>query len=238
MNNRRRALVIIIGICIISTLKAEDVVEVSIPQADKDLARGFWEGSKLAKHLNLTSCNNDFEGFVSFISNFLEDLVNHNKVASVYNFGNIFIKLHGLMSNCQGTKEKLNEMAHEFYNIYLNPQQFMLKFYNHLYTFHVVKQFIALKGKIKARDFYRTGYILGDIMYSASTNDIDPENLTTYDSLNFLAIDEKSCSEHIKSIIFDFFKLLKSLVRFDLKQFEKDVVELVTKFEELSKYCF
>lgn len=205
----------------------------SIPQADLDLSRGFFEGSGLKTYLNITSCEADFNTFMSYVISTIEDILKKNRIKSAYDIGQVLIHYSGLLSTCPAMKNQIDFITNYSYNVFLDPQIFLEGVVSNMVTFYVAGKYWGLSGKIKSRQFYEVGKVFGEIMAYVINVDIGVNK-----PLSFLEEKQTSgCLETGKSILYDLMEAFKCLILKDYEQAEILINNTMKHISLLSKLC-
>jgi len=186
---------------------------VMIPQADKEFAIGFLDGSELKTFLNLNTCEKEFYEILSELFEVFDSLYkNDNKSESFRRIGQSFIIYSQLREKCIGTKEKFEIILNRAKTAFYDPQKFLIGIMDNAVSFHVVKLYWGLTGKIKEGKFYEVGTIFGDIFKYILNVDLERKELSFLSEINMKKESNDVHSECIENIfdllnrIYTFFK--------------------------------
>ncbi len=209
-----------------------------VSQPEADLVHGILEGSGLKQYLNLSSCEIEVKSFVTNSLEVLHAVLSRNNVKLSSSLGEAFIAYSTLISNCKGTKDKINNLVILSEKIYSSPQQFMLDSLDKIVSLHVISDWWGLRGKIKDGKYFEVGVAIGDIL--AYVTNSDSYDVSTSPNKRFMAssMEITKCFDLLISMKSGFTMIFKTIYEMELSNLNiESVIDLVKDIKDFPKVC-
>lgn len=209
-----------------------------VSQPEVDLVHGILDGSGLKQYLNLSSCENEAKSFISSSLEVLHAVLSKNNVKLSSSLGEAFIAYSTLISNCKGTKEKIDSLISLSEKIYSDPQQFMLDSLDKIISLHVISDWWGLRGKIKDGKYYEVGLAVGDILAYITSS--DSYQIANSPNKRFMtsSIEITKCFDLLIRMKSGFTMIFKTIYEMELSNLSvENIIDLVKDIKDFPKIC-
>ena len=137
-------------------------IDSPIPESTVNILKGIYKGSGMEKFVITKECETQFFEFIAKMNTILNQVIHDVDILTLT--GEALIQFSRLKKECKFDTKMLTD-SFDFINKALHyPDVFLVGVFNNIMSIHVAAKYVAMRFNLSRKEYFDTGYALGDIV--------------------------------------------------------------------------